>query len=71
MQAKVKANGLLIPKKFLQGITEAEIKKERGKIIVLPTKIENDPLWGLGSKPGNSGLKDASVNHDKYIYEQA
>ncbi len=68
MKAKVRAEGLLIPKKFMAGITEAEIKKENGKIVVLPTKAADDSLWGLGSKPGHSGLKDASVSHDKYIY---
>ena len=70
MKAKVKENGLLIPKKFLEGITEAEIKIEKGRIVVLPVKVKDDPLWGLGSSPGKSGLKDASVEHDKYIYER-
>ena len=70
MKAKIKENGLLIPMKFLQGVTEVEIKKEEGKIVVLPTKVKDDSLWGLGSNPGHSGLKDASVNHDKYIYKR-
>lgn len=69
MKATVKKEGLLIPKRLLKGIKEAEIKLDDDKIIVLPTKREDDPIWGLGSNPGHSGLKDGALNHDTYIYE--
>lgn len=69
MKAKVKREGLLIPKKLLKGIKEAEIKWEKGKIVIEPIEMEDDPIFALGSHPGHSGLKDASVHHDKYLYE--
>ncbi len=68
MKAVIKKEGLLIPRKLLKGFKEAEIKKEDDKIIVLPTKREDDPLFALGSRPGHSGLKDASARHDDYLY---
>ncbi len=69
MKVTVKKEGLLVPKKLLKGIKQAEVKWEKNKIIILPTKIEHDPIYSLGTHPGHSGLKDASTNHDKYIYE--
>lgn len=71
MKTTVKKEGLLIPKRLLKGVKEAEIKWEKGKIVVLPTKAEEDPIFGLGKNPGRSGLKDASVHHDKYLYEES
>jgi len=70
---KVTANkeGLLVPLKLLKGVKQADIKWEKNKIIILPTKIEEDPIFELGSHPGHSGLKDASVSHDKYLYEES
>ncbi|MBI1810842.1 MAG: hypothetical protein HYR78_02710 [Nitrospirae bacterium] len=70
MKAAVKQNGLLIPRKFLKGIKEADIKREKDKIVILPTRLEEDPIFALGSRPGHSGLKNASVNHDAYLYER-
>jgi hypothetical protein len=70
MRATVKKEGLLIPKKLLKGIKEAEIRKEKGKIVIMPTKIEEDPIFEIGRHPGHSGLKDASICHDNYIYER-
>lgn len=70
MKTAVKKGGLVIPKRFLKGIKEAEIKWEKGKLIIEPIRIENDPILLLGSRPGRSGLKDASVKHDKYLYEK-
>jgi hypothetical protein len=68
MKAQVKNNGLLIPKKFLRGIQSAEIRWEKKHIIIEPTKIKDDPIFGLGSKPGRSGSKTVSVDHDKHLY---
>lgn len=70
MKTAVKKEGLIIPKKFLKGIKEAEIKWEKGRLIVKPIRIKDDPILLLGSRPGHSGLKDASINHDKYLYEK-
>jgi hypothetical protein len=71
MRAVVKKNGLLIPKKYLKGIDKVEIKIDRDRLVISPLKIvKEDPIFSLGKHPGHSGLKDASVNHDKYVYER-
>ncbi|MEK6590970.1 MAG: hypothetical protein AABZ11_09860 [Nitrospinota bacterium] len=69
MKATVKKEGLLIPRKLLKGIKEAEIKREKDKIVILPTSVKEDPIFDLGRHPGHSRLKDASIHHDKYLYE--
>jgi len=69
MKVTVKKEGLFVPRKLLKGIKQADIKWEKDRIVILPTKIEDDPVFTLGSHPGHSGLKDASAHHDKYIYE--
>ncbi|MDP2279464.1 MAG: hypothetical protein Q8K51_14705 [Nitrospirota bacterium] len=68
MKATVKKEGLLIPKRFLKGVETVEIKLEKNRLVVLPVRTGEDPIFALGSHPGRSGLKDASINHDKYIY---
>lgn len=57
MKAQVKNQGLLIPKKFLRGVQSAEIRWENSHIIVEPTKVKNDLVFGLGKKPGRSETK--------------
>lgn len=59
MKAKVKANGLLIPKKMLKGVKKDEITVEKGKIV--------DPIFELGENPGHSGIGDLSTKHDDYL----
>jgi hypothetical protein len=68
MKALVKNQGLLIPKKFLRGVQSAEIRWENSHIIVEPTKVKNDPVFGLGEKPGRSGAKTVSIDHDQHLY---
>jgi virulence-associated protein VagC len=68
MKAHVKTQGLLIPKKFLRGVQSAEIRWENSHIIVEPTKIKEDPVFGLGENPGRSGSKTVSEGHDQYLY---
>jgi len=67
MTIKVTPNGLIIPGEFLEGIEEFEIWKEDGLIVLIPTN-EPDPILEFGKHPVISGVPDASVNHDKYIY---
>jgi hypothetical protein len=67
MKAKVTDEGVVIPKKFLEGIEEVEIKKENGFIIVIPI-MDVDPILALGKNPVDCGLADASEQHDKYLY---
>jgi hypothetical protein len=67
MKAKVTDEGVVIPKKFLEGIDEVEIKKENGFIIVIPI-TDVDPILALGKNPVDCGLADALEQHDKYLY---
>lgn len=69
MKAVVKKGGLVIPKKFLKGIKEADIKWENGKIVIEPAIVEKDIIFDLGKHPGHSGINDISIKHDKYLYE--
>ncbi len=68
MKAAVNKDGVLIPKKLLKGVKQVEICKEQGRIVVLPIPAPDDPIFGLGSNPGHSGLGDLSTRHDDYLY---
>jgi len=68
MKAVVKKDGVLIPKKLLKGAKQVEIRQEAGRIVVLPIPSPDDPIFGLGSKPGHSGLGDLAERHDEYLY---
>jgi antitoxin component of MazEF toxin-antitoxin module len=39
MKAKVTKDGVLIPKNFLEGVEEVEIRKENGLILVTPQAV--------------------------------
>lgn len=67
MKAKVTEQGVVIPKEFLEGIEEVEIRKENGSIVVVPTST-SDPILELGKHPVVCGAPDASEHHDKYLY---
>ena len=67
MKVKVTENGALIPRKLLKGIKEVEVHRQNGFIIVMPVGAK-DPIFNIGKNPVKLGIKDASVNHDKYIY---
>lgn len=67
MKVKVTSDGVVIPKKYLEGIAEVEIRKENGFIIVIPI-MDVDSISGLGKNPVDCGLTDASERHDKYLY---
>ncbi len=69
MKAKVTEEGVLIPKKFLEGIEEVEIRKENGFVLVVPL-VDDDPILQLGSQPVDGDVEDASENHDRYIYHR-
>ncbi len=68
MKTKVSEQGILIPKKYLEGINEVDIRVEHGIVMVIP--IDNDPIKNLGSQPVTVDVSDASEQHDKYIYNQ-
>lgn len=68
MRIEVTEQGINIPKQFLEGVKEVEIRREKNYIIVIPFSAE-DPILRFGKNPVSGGVKDASVNHDKYIYD--
>jgi hypothetical protein len=69
MKIKVNDKGILIPKRMLKGVTEVEIRRENGFLLVIPSS-KPDPLELLGSEPIVCGVEDASENLDKYIYSR-
>lgn len=66
LKIKVTEQGVLVPKEFLKGIKEVEIRREHNQVVIVP--VEDDPILGLGSQPTDDDVKDASENHDAYIY---
>jgi hypothetical protein len=68
MRTKVTENGVLIPKVWLEGIDEVEIQKEQNMIIVVPVQVD-DPILDLGKQPISLDVEDASLNHDRYLYD--
>ena len=68
MLAHVTPNGLVVPKRLLKGVSRVEIRKVKGRIVIQPLRGK-DPILGLGARPVRGGVKDASANHDKYIYK--
>ena len=69
MRTKVTENGVLIPKGWLEGIDEVDIQKTQDMIIVVPVQAE-DPILNLGKRPILLEVEDASLNHDRYLYNQ-
>jgi hypothetical protein len=69
MRTEVTDEGLLIPKRFLEGVKRVEIRKEDGIVLVIPLTSE-DPILQLGQNPIDDDVTDASVEHDRYIYKQ-
>jgi hypothetical protein len=69
MRTKVTENGVLIPKGWLKGIDEVDIQKAQNMIIVVPVPPD-DPILNLGKQPIHLDVEDASVNHDRYLYDR-
>jgi len=69
MRTEVTDQGLLVPKRFLEGIKEVEIRKENGIILIVPLPPK-DPILQLGQDPIDDDVTDASVEHDRYIYQR-
>lgn len=67
MKVKVTEQGVVIPKDFLEGVEEVEIRKENNIIFVIAT-TKTDPIFEMGMNPVNCGVSDASENLDRYIY---
>jgi hypothetical protein len=69
MRTKVTENGVLIPKEWLEGIDEVDIQKTQNMIIVVPVQA-HDPILDLGKQPILLDVEDASINHDRYLYDR-
>lgn len=67
MRVKVTEEGVVIPKRLLNGAKEVEIRRERNFIMIVP-KVEEDPILSLGTNPVPCGAPDASENLDDYLY---
>ena len=67
MKAKVTEKGVVIPKEFLEGIEEVEIRKADNLVVIVPT-AKSDPILALGQHPVKCGVPDASERHDQYLY---
>jgi len=68
MKTKVTEQGVIVPKKFLKGINEVEIRQDNGVILVVP--VTEDPIFALGSQPIADELAEASEHHDAYLYSR-
>lgn len=68
MKTKVTEKGVLVPKKFLKGVEEVEIRKEDNLVLIVP--LTDDPIRRLGRRPVEGGEEDASENHDRYLTAQ-
>ncbi|HKZ84883.1 MAG TPA: hypothetical protein VJ793_14610 [Anaerolineae bacterium] len=64
---RVTEQGVLVPKQFLEGIDQVEIRKEQNVILLVPVS-EADPILEFGKHPITIELDDASINHDHYLY---
>jgi hypothetical protein len=69
MRTKVTGNGVNIPKAWLEGIDEVEIQKAQNMIIVMPVQA-GDPIRTLGTQPISLDVEDASLHHDRYLYDR-
>lgn len=68
MRAKVTEQGVLIPREWLEGIDEVELRQEEHVIVVIPVMLD-DPIFELGKHPVTVDVDDASINHDRYLYQ--
>lgn len=67
MKIEVTEKGVLIPKSLLENVREVDVRKEEGRIVVIPVPLD-DPIFRIGKNPVEGGLSDASVNLDHYLY---
>ena len=67
MRAKVTDQGVVIPKQWLEGVDEVDIRQEQDVIVIVPV-TGSDPIQELGRNPVMIDIDDASINHDRYLY---
>jgi hypothetical protein len=62
MKVKVTGEGALIPRKFLKGVKEVEVRRQNGLIVVMPvSKDQGRPVSPLHSNVGNGIPKDDPI----------
>jgi hypothetical protein len=72
--------GVVIPKVWFGEATEVELREENGRLWLFPVSHSTesplpapfdpeDPIWNWGKDPVDTGITDASVNLDKYLYD--
>ncbi|MCC6494086.1 MAG: AbrB/MazE/SpoVT family DNA-binding domain-containing protein [Pirellulales bacterium] len=71
--------GVVIPKAWFGTATEVELREENGRLVLSPVTVgdedrsgafdPSDPIWTWGADAKGLGITDASVNLDKYIYD--
>ena len=66
MKAKVTDQGVLIPRDWLNGAKEVEIRREGNALVIVLIPAE-DPIRSLGRAPIAADVDDASSNHDWYL----
>jgi virulence-associated protein VagC len=69
MKARVTEQGVVIPKKFLKGVKEVEIRQEGNVVVVVP-KSKEDALSKFGRHPVPCNAPDASENLDEHLYSR-
>ena len=67
MKTKVTDQGVLIPRQMLGDAEEVEIRQEHDLILIMLTPSA-DPIYEFGAQPIVVEVKDASENHDRYLY---
>jgi hypothetical protein len=69
MRVPVSREGIVVPKSFLGNAREVEILTN-GDVIEIILNPKDDPIFELGQDPiTDLNITDASINHDKYIYD--
>ncbi len=68
MKTRVTDLSRVIPKDWLPGVEEVEVRRE-GSAVVLTPVLNADPVLSLGQHPVTVDVTDASVNHDRYLSE--
>jgi len=66
MKTRVTEEGLLVPKHWLQGVDEVDIRRERNVIVIVPV-VSQDPIFNLGRHPVTVDVDNASVQHDAHL----
>lgn len=69
MRTKVTDAGVVIPRQWLEGVDEVEIRQERNVIVIIPVP-KDDPILTLGTQPILTDMDDASIRHDRYLTGQ-